>query len=371
MKLRSVGGVLLGALAGMLPSLAYAEDAVDLAWDAPAGCPQREAVQARVRELAGEALKNAERPRAEGRIVSVNGRYQLTLTVYEKGEARDRTMTSQSCDDLAGAAAIALGLLIRQRPSSSGEPGSSGTGAAAAPGAAAAETGAPGSEKSQSRTTPPAAPGTKPASKSPPGSTEPDDADRAGKSSEVEYSTYGSGLSLPGAWNADFILRAPAAVLDVGPLPKPGFGVGGAVGVRSSGWRITVGGRILMDQIWRIPGSADAGADVGRWQADLWLCRGFRIGRTELSPCLTAGLEGLSASGTGPGVTPSEQKSLSFVVGAAGTAHFYVFDSMAIFASVGVGIETTRPVLVVEELGPIGQVGPIQLSIALGPEWIF
>src|SRR5688572_24095575 len=112
-----IRAALFGALLWALPCGVRAEDAadaVDLTWNAPADCPSSDAVLQHVRELAGPALRNAERLRASGRIVRVDGRYELTLTVYDKGKARERTMTARSCVDLAGAAGVALGLLIRQ-----------------------------------------------------------------------------------------------------------------------------------------------------------------------------------------------------------------------------------------------------------------
>jgi hypothetical protein len=373
LKVPGLRGAVLGVLLWMLPGSARAQDAVDLSWEAPAECPQREAVQQRVRELAGPALQNAERLRAEGRIVQVDKRYQLTLTVHEKGEARERTMASHSCVDLVGAAAVALGLLIRQGPAS---PAPTGTDAPGPP--PGTEPGERGSSTNQGTTTRSTAPAAAAASKpAQAGATEkgaPDDdtsTDPETPEPTTSDSTYSSDSSIPGALNAHFLLRVPLAVMDVGPLPNPGFGVGGALGLRSGGWRVSVAGRILLSQTWLQPGSVDLGAEVKRWQAELWLCRGWRFRHTELSPCLTVALDRLSATGTGPGVQPSTQKSLSFVAGLAGTAHVYVMDSMAIFASLALGIETTRPVFVVDGLGTIGQVGATQVSVGLGPEWIF
>ncbi|HEY3499056.1 MAG TPA: hypothetical protein VGK73_30400, partial [Polyangiaceae bacterium] len=235
--MRTIRNYLLGNLLWMLPATGHAEEAIDLAWEAPAECPRREAVQERVRELLGPALENAERPRAEGRIVQVSGRYQLTLTVYSKGEVRERTIASQSCVDLAGAAAVALGLLIRQRPAVSGDAGSAdpdGTGARPTRDPPATDARKPGS---------PANPSATPGAKSPTGppSSKQNRADHENAAegddpgAGPELQRYGSGRSIPGAFDADFILQAPLLTLDVGPLPKPGLGLGAALGVHSGG----------------------------------------------------------------------------------------------------------------------------------------
>jgi hypothetical protein len=101
-------------------------------------------------------------------------------------------------------------------------------------------------------------------------------------------------------------------VLDVGPLPEPSLGLG----VRWGGWRRARSGRILVDQTWALPAYSDLGADASRWQG-------------------------------------------------------YVLKNRAIFAAAAVCFETSRPALVVEGLGEIGQVGPVQPPLSLGPEWIF
>jgi hypothetical protein len=165
------------------------------------------------------------------------------------------------------------------------------------------------------------------------------------------------------------LLAAPLGTLDAGALPAASFGVGGALGIRSSGWRVVLGARILRSQTWLIP--EGVGADVARWRAELSLCRGWNFGRLELGPCLSTGLDALHARGTGPDVTARSQRSLSVVLGAAAVAHLHVLESMAIFGSAGFGFQTSRARLVIDGTGEIGQVGSTDFSLALGPEWIF
>jgi hypothetical protein len=89
-----------------------AEEQVELDWEAPPECPQKAAVQQKLRSLAGEAWHTTERVSAEGRIERIDKRYRLTLSVRDGAAVKERTIDSDSCVDLGGAAAVTLGLLL-------------------------------------------------------------------------------------------------------------------------------------------------------------------------------------------------------------------------------------------------------------------
>jgi hypothetical protein len=339
----------------LLPAPVQAQNELDLSWDAPASCPQREAVRERIRELAGQALWHAEPLRAAGRIVEVAQGYRLTLTVRDRGELRTRTMVSSSCVDLAGAAAVALGLLLRQGPNPSADPADPGSAGAGA-----------------TRSLPEAEERTEPQPKqSSPVSPAPSTDKGPSKPGED------SGPALPpddgasGARGWELLLRGPVAMLDVGPLPRPSLALGAGLGVRASEWRVVLSGRAGFAQSWLMPGTVDVGAKVGRWQAELSVCRGWQIAGWEVAPCLALGVERLWARGTGSGVTARSAQSISLAPGASVVAHLHFIDGVAIFATAGALIETSRPRLVVEGLGEIGHAGSVQFFTGLGPEWIF
>jgi hypothetical protein len=339
----------------MLPASVKAQEEVDLTWSAPAGCPQHAVVRESIRALVGQALRKAEPLRAEGRVVPVGRRFRLTLVVREKGRLRERTVESDSCVDLAGAAAVALGLLVRQRsdPTASAEPAGNGSGEqSSSPGATPDE---PSNGTSRGDLDSPRA--------ASPSDRQPSSGD------DSASALLDTGAASERDW--ELVLLAPFVALDVGPLPKPEVGVGGGIGVRAHRWRFALSGRALNAQKWLMRGSAAIGVRSGRWHGDMSMCRGWRSGRLEIAPCLTAGLDRVWARGTGPGVTARTQQAISFVLGAAGATHFHVFDSMAIFAGAGVGFETSRPRLVIEGLGEIGRIGLVQFSASLGLEWIF
>jgi hypothetical protein len=338
-----------------LPSPVQAQDELDLSWDAPASCPQREAVRERIRELAGQALWNAAPLRAAGRIVEVAQGYRLTLTVRDRGELRTRTMVSSSCVDLAGAAAVALGLLLRQGPNPSADPVEPG-----AAGAGATRSLPEADERNEPRP--------KQSSPVPPA---PSSDKRPSRSAEDSGQGLPSGDGASGERGWELVLRAPLASLDVGPLPKPSVALGAGLGVRASEWRVVLSGRAGFAQSWLMPGDRSVGAKVGRWQGELLVCRGWQIGDWELAPCLALGVERLWARGTGSGVTARAAQSISFAPGASVVAHLHLIDGVAFFATAGTVIETSRPRLVVEGLGEIGHAGPVQFFTGLGPEWIF
>jgi hypothetical protein len=99
----------LGAWLVTLPAHAQT-----LTWDAPDDCPQREAVLASVREIAGEEVVRRTSLHARGRIQQVNGAFRLELEVMGEGGAQLRTIDARSCDDLRGAAAVVLGLNLKR-----------------------------------------------------------------------------------------------------------------------------------------------------------------------------------------------------------------------------------------------------------------
>src|SRR5580658_6195641 len=99
-------------------ALAQVPAPVDLRWDAPARCPGPRAVMDRVRALAGSTSGTHGPIRADAHVESMRdgrgerGRLRLTLTVHYGQTTGTRVITSSSCDDLAGATAVAISLLM-------------------------------------------------------------------------------------------------------------------------------------------------------------------------------------------------------------------------------------------------------------------
>lgn len=305
--------------------------------------------------LLGEAAAKKSRLRAEGRIVRVDGHYRLTLTVHDQDGTRDRTIESDACGDLAGAAAVTLGLLLRGEAG----PAAAGTGLPGGAGAEDPNAGA-GADTDARATTPEASPTDAKGPKSSASAVVP--------ASESEPETQKSAPSR--RWNV--LLRVPSAHLDLGRLPKPSFGLGGGVGFRHGDWRLGFSGRIFFDQtLWSNLASPDAGAQVSRAVLEVWACRGFGLGAFELSPCVTAGLDHLVARGVGTDVTPQSATSNSALLGGGAFVHYHLAEWLALVASAGLGVETARPTLTISGLGHVQALGPLVFSLGLGPEWIF
>jgi hypothetical protein len=115
---RVLGGALLVA-AILFPRPAHAQ--LELSWEAPPDCPQREEVFQRIGKVAGAALEATAGLSVDGRIAPLNGRYRLTLLVRSGEDVRQRLIASDSCADLAGAAAVTVALMLGVDPSTVGE----------------------------------------------------------------------------------------------------------------------------------------------------------------------------------------------------------------------------------------------------------
>jgi hypothetical protein len=164
--------------------------------------------------------------------------------------------------------------------------------------------------------------------------------------------------------------------LDFFRLPKPSIGIGAGFGVRTGDWRFLASGRILSDQtLWskQYPEQfPEVGARISRVTGEISACRGFRNGSLELSPCATVGVDHLTVRGQGPpNIARQTQRSLAVLIGGSVNAHFYFAEWMAIFAGAGLAVATSSPTLTVQNLGEIGHVGAVQVSVGVGPEWIF
>jgi hypothetical protein len=330
-------------------------------------------VQEKLRSLAGDALRTTERVSAKGRIERTERRYRLTLTVRDGATVKERTIESDSCVDLGGAAAVTLGLLLGRGPNS-GEADRAAASAAAGGTSGDNSTAGRGSEATPSGDTngrPPAT-GAAAVSKTTPSSTkEPttkssSDADAARAEDDGATSTR--------AWRV--LLRAPLLTVDLFRLPRPSIGVGAGLGLRVAEWRVLATGRILNDQtVWsaQYPNQVpEVGTRVSRWTADLSLCRGWRSGSLEVSPCLTVGLDHLTVRGQGPAnIARHSRRTMAALIGGSGTAHLYLAEWMAVFAGAGVAAATSSPTFTIEGLGEVGHAGPVQVSIGVGPEWIF
>jgi hypothetical protein len=344
-------------------STAQAEVTLDLDWQVPAGCPSADVVQQRVRSIAGTAWSRAERLHAKGRIVRSRRRYRLTLTIREGGDERERTMESDSCNDLAGATAVVLGLLLRHEPESDAVDKTSE--AATAPQAPA---GKPASPPESSAADPQKSQARNDSSSS---RRRPGPANRATRPEAPPERSSSSKNAVDSERGVRFFVRAPELTLGFGALPGTSLGLGASVGLRLQSWHLGVRGRILGDRTLWASEPAWTGVDVSRAEVLLEVCRGFRSSRLELAPCVASGIERLSAGGAGTDVVARSSQVLVPVFAASGSAHLYVLDQAALVASAGLRIHAIRPEFLVDGFGSTGRLGAGEIYAGLGSEWIF
>ncbi len=85
---------------------------LELAWDAPEGCPDGKAVRAQVLRLAGATTQASRLVRAKGAIRSVGTGLILSLVTEFDAVAGERTLRGVSCDSLTTAAALVLAMIV-------------------------------------------------------------------------------------------------------------------------------------------------------------------------------------------------------------------------------------------------------------------
>jgi hypothetical protein len=341
------GGLLwLSGLLTAVPALSQPAAAIELNWSAPPGCPRQSDVRERIRKLAGAARSTDNPLRADGNITQKeDGRFRLTLVVRSGELVGERNIESASCEDLAGAAAVALALLLRaEEPLESFSAGS--------------PAGSPSSQEGSERERGESSSGEKAAER---GAVRPPEAD-------APSGVGGSREPSPGSLHG--LLQAPLAALSLGPLPEPALGFGLAAGVSFHDFRLLVEGQKWLEQRVAAEDFPGFGAEVERATATLRGCRAFRWESVALAPCLALSLEFLSASGTGPAVSASTERALWVAPGAGAQGLVLLTSWFNLVASVDGRLETARPRISIDGLGDVDQVAPIAVTVLLGSEWI-
>jgi hypothetical protein len=319
--------------------LARAE--VELRWSAPPECPQEVAVQERLRALVGPALERSELA-AEGVVERFEGRYRLTLRVLDDPTG-ERRIESESCSELAGAAAVALVFLVQESEATSDD-----AAAATEPKGSAVETSRPATQPERAEN--------------------PDDYTSSDANWEPpDLGARRRSASMGGGWDA--VLQAPLGSVDWGPLPGPTFGLGLGAGLERDGWRLLLRGEYGLPFGYEsdVPG---VGVQLRRASVGAVGCRAFRSGRFAVSPCLLLSLEHVEARGTGAALRPRSDGVFWLAPGAELDLHAHLADWVALFAGISGRVESAQPRLTVERVGEIAQLSPIALHVLLGVEWI-
>lgn len=127
--LHEVGKGRAGALVGLgflvvtlMTAPTQAQPRLTLSWDAPDGCPARDAVEGEVARLVGGTIPEGPPIAAEARTIAAEGAFELTLRTDVEGEHGERTLRADRCDELATAAALILALMIDPEAALRAEP---------------------------------------------------------------------------------------------------------------------------------------------------------------------------------------------------------------------------------------------------------
>ena len=343
----------LAVVAACITIAPNARAELNLQWDAPPGCPRRTEVLERIRALAGSSLDKTEGLSAEGRISQAKGRFWLTLRVRDGSDVRKRVIASDSCADLAGAAAISLALLLGIDVSAAGPKADSDALGQGAPKDGARD--ADGRSTNDQRS----------------GEDRGERSDEPTERSEPPAESSAAPEGPPSMRRWALLVRAPILAADLGPLPDPSLGAGLGLGLRYDSWKVVVAGFVYRGQTVGTDGGVfGEGADLDRMSGQLVICRAWRSGQFELAPCLGLALEHLTARGFGQRVSPESRRAVWPAPSAGAVAEWYPMKFLALFAGLTGYLELARPRLVIEGLGEVRQLSPLAAGAVIGVEWI-
>ena len=356
-------GTGLALLLSTITAVAQSGVPVQLAWQAPANCPQAAQVRQKLRDLLGASAAEVapSRLRAEGRIEPVRDRFRLTLNIHYDLVNGTRVVQASSCENLGGVAAVTLALLFRAEHSSSAPltardlGGSSSAVGAEDRSAVEAVDRARGSEDQSS--------GPQDRSSAAHAAAEPQafqESERARASDPAR--------SNPTRWR--FAFRVPELRTDLGVLPAPSYGIGLAAGLRHDAWRLLASATFWLGQDYESGPFVGYGAHFGRVSGELSACRGWQFSAIELAPCLLLSLDDVSARGTGVGVSSTNPRIAWLSVGAGFQGLWSLGRSASLVLGVSGRISTSRPRFVSESVGQVAQVGPAAFGVVLGCEWV-
>jgi hypothetical protein len=331
------------SLAGLLvvgwPSAAGAQPTARMAltWNGPPGCPTTENVQARVDALLGgeASASSVADVRASGQVERTDSGFRLLLSMGVGSSPSSRVIEARTCDELAGAAAIAIALLARSTLGGDSASSSNDN----TPGTSTSSDGEP---------KPPPPPAPKPRDP-----TNPEPAPREQVAA------------------ARLVLDAPVAVVGWGSLPSTALGLGAGLGIRWKALRATARAELWQPQTDQVSGlSTRFTLQSGRVEA----CLVQTVYGVDLGPCVGASVQRLSGEGVASQVFAAESRTATWVSGLGGlfvSSPIPGFAHLRIFGEATVLVSPARPRFVIDQLGPVHEPALAAPRLALGCEWIF
>ncbi|HEX2870056.1 MAG TPA: hypothetical protein VHP33_02345 [Polyangiaceae bacterium] len=254
------------------------------------------------------------------------------------GAPSSRVIEARTCDELAGAAAIAIALLARS--SLSGAPATSGEGLPASSSSALAP------ENTQNPAPEPSAP-------APPAKVQPRPAPAVSE----------------GGLHA--VLDVPVGLAGWGSLPSTAFGVGAGLGIRWKALRLVARGELWAPQNSQV---SSFSTHFAMQSAGVEACVVRPLSGVELGPCLGSAVQRLKADGIGSKVfSPSSSTTLWFsaLAGVFVSLPTPGFPTLHFFGEASVLVSPRRPRFVIDQLGPVHEPTLAAPRVSLGCEWIF
>ena len=280
----------------------------DLEWVAPAGCSSRESVlDAVTRALGPSSTADVGAIRARA-VVESSGRGWRVQLSTANGE---RTLSADTCEQLAEAVALILALAI--------EP-------------ARARVTAPPEERAAS----------------------PANANANAKDAATPAST---------AAGASVLAIGAGELADLGTMPSAAVGAEIFAAIRVPPLRIEVAGSLWEPQRQTVPGTS-AGGDLTLIAGVAHGCLLPVLDRFELGGCVGAGIDSMSASAFGP-ILASRGSGAWMVAAGEARAGFALLPWLAIHAGFGLHVPLTRPSFVIEGVGQVHRPAPVSGRQAL------
>lgn len=310
-----------------------------LTWNTPPGCPTAENLQARVNALLGgegSASRVAD-VRASGQVERTESGFRLLLSTEVAGAPSSRVIEARTCDELTGAAAIAIALLARS--TLGGPAAESGESPASSPASASSDASQPASSEPASAT-PAAKPSPTPAADSPPATLH-------------------------------LVIDAPVGVAGWGVLPSTALGLGAGLGLRWKSLRAVASGELWAPQNHAVSGF---GSHFALQSARIEACLLHALGSVELGPCVGSAVQRLTGDGIRSGVfSPSSRTTVwgSGVAGVFASVATPGFAPLRLFGEASVVVSPLRPRFVIDQLGAVHEPALAAPRLDLGCEWIF
>ena len=303
---------------GLIAEVARADsidDAVQLSWNAPAGCPSHDSVMNDVARILGATTTHHATVRADVTELGPE-RWSVHLATNVDGAPGERSLEANSCEAVASATSLIVAWTV--------DPAKARAQTAAAPAPTASASATPSASAAP-------APSQGPSAQPPPPSSEP---------ARVVVALSGVGA--------------------LGVLPSTGFAGELSAGVLIGPLRAEIAGSDWIPQDATAPAGGE-GTHVHLYDGALRACYRGRLGAAfEIDPCAVGAITFASSDGFGESQTFQRTSSWGSLRAEA-LSSIKVVGPLALRGSLGLGVPITRPPFVL--LGPSGSIELHRVSV--------